>query len=253
MPRRRQHFIALFAALISWLQIFRGGRAFLVNNNADKAGRNMDAESRYGNYLSKRYNGSRHLGISGSRDVDTLGWGYGTHVTPLVTAVLRTKGDVLELGCGDFSTPILDAILGSLKTNRVLYSTDGNLHWLKEFSKLKAPFHKFRYVAALKNGEDPKLPLPKWMKKQWSVVLIDQSPAQRRRYDIKRLRPLTEVFVIHDTSAFVEHIYRLDKVISSFKYSFIYPRYTRSTTIVSDTIDVEAWFTLFGRESHGDL
>ena len=159
----------------------------------------------------------------------------------------------MELGCGDFSTPTLDAIIGSLRTNRVLYSTDGNLPWLKEFSKLKAPFHKFKYVAALKNGEDPKLPLPKWMKKQWSVVLIDQSPAQRRRLDIKRLRPLTEVFVVHDTSAFVEHIYRLEKVISSFKYSYVYPRYTRSTTIVSDTIDVEAWFTRVGKGFHSDL
>ena len=85
--------------------------------------------------------------------------------------------------------------------------------------------------------------LYKWMKKQWSVVLIDQSPAQRRRLDIKRLRPLTEVFVIHDTSAFVEHIYRLEKLFHHLNiHMFIHD--ILAQTIVSDTIDVEAWFTL---------
>ena len=115
--------------------------------------------------------------------------------------------------------------------------------WLKEFSSLETKWHKFKHVAALNNGQDPKLPLPKWMKRKWSVVLIDEAPAQRRRYDIKRLRPLTDVFVVHDTSEFVEHIYKLKKILSTFKYSYIYPRYTRSTTIVSDTIDVRKWFS----------
>ena len=52
-----------------------------INNNADKKYRNIEAEEKYGIYLSKKYEGSRHLGISGSRDVDSLGWGYGTHLT----------------------------------------------------------------------------------------------------------------------------------------------------------------------------
>ena len=57
----------------------------VLKTNADKKNRNMNAEEDYGKYLTKKYSGSRHMGLSGSRDVDSLGWGYGTHLTPLVT------------------------------------------------------------------------------------------------------------------------------------------------------------------------
>ena len=233
--------IIITCKIMMIIQVNAGGK-MKVKTNADKKNRNMNAEEEYGKYLTKKYSGSRHMGLSGSRDVDSLGWGYGTHLTPLVTAVLRTKGDVLELGTGDFSTPILDSIISTFSGSRKLYSTDGNLPWLKEFANLETSWHIFKHVDVFDNGKNAKLPLPKWMKRKWSVVLIDQSPAQRRRYDIKRLRKLTEVFVVHDTSEFVEHIYKLKKILSKFKYSYIYPRYTRSTTIVSDTIDVRKWF-----------
>jgi hypothetical protein len=57
---------------------------------------------------------------------------YGTHIAPLLTAVLATDGPVLELGCGDFSTPLLHAICA--KQNRLLVSTDTDKAWLELFN-----------------------------------------------------------------------------------------------------------------------
>jgi hypothetical protein len=45
---------------------------------------------------------------------------FGTHTTPLVTAIMHTSGPVLEMGCGDYSTPMLHAILA--KQGRFLLS-----------------------------------------------------------------------------------------------------------------------------------
>lgn len=47
---------------------------------------------------------------------------WGTHQTPLISAVMHTKGPILELGCGDFSTPLLHAICST--NQRMLLSTD---------------------------------------------------------------------------------------------------------------------------------
>ena len=35
---------------------------------------------------------------------------YATHLEALINAALASKGDILELGCGDYSTPILSAV-----------------------------------------------------------------------------------------------------------------------------------------------
>ena len=32
---------------------------------------------------------------------------FGTHMVPLINAVINTTGDVFEMGCGDYSTPLL--------------------------------------------------------------------------------------------------------------------------------------------------
>jgi len=52
----------------------------------------------------------------------TNGWGYGTHIGPLTTAVMNTAGPVFEMGCGDFSTVILEYICRSQK--RYLLTTN---------------------------------------------------------------------------------------------------------------------------------
>ena len=60
------------------------------------------------------------------------GSGYGTHITPLVAAVLATDGDVYEFGCGDYSTPLLHTLLDFMKCagrNGNIWSFDSDKEW----------------------------------------------------------------------------------------------------------------------------
>jgi hypothetical protein len=210
------------------------------NGNNDKDRKRSQTEQLYADYISSKYKGSRHMGPDGPRNA--FNWDYGTHATPLLTSVLSTTGDVLELGCGDFSTPMLDTVLSKMP-GRNLYTAEGDAEWLTQFQNLESSWHIFKNVPAFQMSASSKSPLPKWMRRKWGLVFVDQAPADRRRRDVKRLRKMTDVFVFHDTSSFVEHIYKLKELLSSFKYSYTYPRYLRTTTIVSDTIDVAKWFT----------
>ncbi len=165
---------------------------------------------------------------------------WGTHQTPLITAVMHTNGPILELGCGDFSTPLLHAICSV--NQRTLISADADSKWLRLFLDLETAWHTFVYVPVF---ESPKNPQPnKWDEvgndTHWSVVFIDHAPGKRRVVDIQRLRSHTDIFVVHDTDAFFYYGYQ--KILPSFKYRYVYRRYKKQTTVVSDTIDVAEFF-----------
>ena len=221
------------------LVILAAFNIIIGSGSTSKRARSLD-EQRYAEAITSEYQGSRHMGPDGPRDA--WNWDYGTHPTPLLTAALSTTGDVLELGCGDFSTPMLDTVISKMPGRR-LFTAEGDMKWLQQFKNLESPWHIMKNVPAFQMSASPKKPLPKWMKREWGLVFVDQAPGERRRRDIKRLRKLARVFVVHDTSQFVEHIYKLEDTLSSFKYRYTYPRYLRTTTIVSDHVDVRKWFS----------
>ncbi|GEM_PF-1185328 len=156
---------------------------------------------------------------------------YGTHMTPLFTAVVNTDGPVLELGCGDFSTPMLHALCSVKK--RFLLSAESNKNWQKLFFDLKREWHKFKYVSSVQDWANVGSGI------NWSVVLVDHAPGEQRIVDIERLRPNTEIFVIHDTE---DPVYGYEPLLSTFKYKYTYKRYNTTTMLVSDVIDVAALF-----------
>jgi len=156
---------------------------------------------------------------------------YGTHMPALITAVVNTTGPVLELGCGDFSTPLLHAICSVKK--RFLFTTESNRQWMNYFLDLACDWHQFQHVPSFNSWDEIGSGL------QWSVVFVDHAPKERRVMDIVRLRPYTEIFVVHDTEI---ADYRFEPVFATFKYKYVYKRYDITTTLVSDTIDVVALF-----------
>ena len=170
---------------------------------------------------------------------------WGSHQTPLITVVMNTDGPILELGCGDFSTPLLHVICSV--NQRTLVSADAgrepdpNKKWLRLFLDLKRPWHQFIYVPVFENPKKPQA--HRWdhvgNDTHWSVVLIDHAPGHRRGTEIQRLRSHTDIFVVHGT----EHAYKgYRSILPSFKYRFDYMRYRKRTTVVSDTIDVAKFF-----------
>ena len=168
------------------------------------------------------------------------GWGYGTHLTPLITAVLNTEGPVFEMGCGDFSTVNLHQICKT--QNKYLLSTDTSKEWLSHFLDLKSDMHELVHVPVYDDDwqTNPKPHL--WDdigNQKWGVVFIDHRPGERRKIDIERFSNLADIIVVHDTE---EMGYQYEDVLSKFTYRYDYKRYRPYTTLVSNTIDVSQFF-----------
>lgn len=166
---------------------------------------------------------------------------FGTHMAPLITSVMNTDGPIFEMGCGDYSTPILHAICE--KQQRKLLSTDTSNEWLNLFIDLTSTYHKFEYVPVYEDDWE-KNPKPElWDKvgnQNWGVVFIDHRPGERRKDDIKRFQNSADIVVVHDTET---ESYRYESVFNLFKYRYDYKRYSTYTTIVSNKIDVSKLFT----------
>lgn len=163
------------------------------------------------------------------RNVNTAFYG-GTHMSPLITAVMNTCGPVVELGCGDFSTPLLHAICSTQK--RYLLSLDNDAKWLNHFLDLENDFHVIKYTPKM-------LDFLKHNNQHWSVVFVDQAPGEERAISMELLKNHTDIFVMHDSET---QCYGYSRILTGFKYVYIYERYNVTTTIASNIIDVKKWF-----------
>ncbi len=155
---------------------------------------------------------------------------YGTHMAPLMTAVAATKGAVLELGCGDYSTPLLHAVCAA--TKRLLVSVEDNLPWLNVFIYMKRPWHQFIH---LQNASE-------WFSfgqnQNWSVVFIDQVDVPARAQNVRAFKDKAEIVVVHDS----ENAGWFGDAFSVYKYRYDYTVYMPHTTLLSNTIDVAQLF-----------
>ena len=166
---------------------------------------------------------------------------FGTHMAPLTTAVIHTNGPIFEMGCGDYSTPILHAICTAQR--RQLLSTDTSKEWINYFIDMENDFHKFVYVPVYDDDWSLNPKPEKWDEvgnQKWSVVFIDHRPGERRRVDIDRFKNISQIIVVHDTQ---HHGYEYETVFCKFKYRYDYKRYNVYTTLVSNFIDVSKLFT----------
>lgn len=165
----------------------------------------------------------------------------GTHMSFFLTAVAHTNGPILELGAGDYSTPLLHAVCSREK--RYLMTADTSMGLLCNFLDLQRSWHAFCYVPVYEDDLELNAKPERWDNVggeiDWSVVIVNHRPGERRVKDIERLRSRAEIFVIHDTQ---ERGYGYQSLIESFKYVFVDERYAIQTTLVSDTIDVSQFF-----------
>lgn len=165
----------------------------------------------------------------------------GTHMSFLLTAVAHTNGPILEMGAGDYSTPLLHAVCS--RDKRCVLSADTDRSLLFYFLDLQCNRHAFAYVPVYEDDWSLNPQPDQWDAVgagiHWSVVLINHRPGERRVKDIERLRPHTEIFVVHDTQ---EASYGYQPLLDSFKYKYVDERYATQTTMVSDVIDVTQFF-----------
>lgn len=103
---------------------------------------------------------------------------------------MDTTGPVLEIGCGKWSTPICAAFCKA--SEREFLSIDEDRRWAKPPTKF------VRYDDVL-----PRLAADG----DWSVVLMDHSPGERRPADALRFLGAAEYVVCHDYAKELEAAY----------------------------------------------
>lgn len=110
---------------------------------------------------------------------------YATHLEPLIEAALSVDGDILELGCGDYSTPLLSAVARKSGHRLVVNASDAT--WANRYTGI-AEVH-------IVNWE-------KWKPEgQYGLVFLDNelhSPG--RLAMLPGLSNIAKVVVMHDAS-----------------------------------------------------
>lgn len=159
------------------------------------------------------------------KDIDN----FSSHRNLLWEALEATKGlglPVLELGCGDGSSPFLKQYC--LENKLELFSYDFHAGWAAKYGSVHVT-----------NWEN----IP-WSK-DYGVVLIDHSPGSHRLIAIENLRHVI-IQIVHDSEPLGWNAsdYQVRPLFSKFKYQFDWVPGVHGdawTTALSNTINVSTW------------
>lgn len=152
-----------------------------------------------------------------------------THIPMLVRTFELSKGDVLELGTGYFSTTLLRWLCQM--AGRTLYSYESSNFWYQRAIKRPVPFHKVIKVSY--DWSEAKIERP------WGMAFIDHFPDERRWVEIKRLANWAEYLVIHDSNLSEIKHYGYEKIWDLFKYRYDYTKLNPNTAVVSNFHDLK--------------
>lgn len=108
--------------------------------------------------------------------------GTGSHLALLVQAIQQTEGPILELGAGEWSTPVLR----QLAFHREVVTVENSDEWRRHVGNLEGG--NLRMVPAL---------TPDLRDRHWGVVLVDNAPEIDRVPALDHLD--ADIFVTHDS------------------------------------------------------
>ncbi|CAF0983663.1 unnamed protein product [Brachionus calyciflorus] len=172
-----------------------------------------------------------------------LDYSYGSNSIPLVISALITNGNLVELGMGSFSTPLLHKI--SSDYNRQLVSIDTNQDWINRFIIYNTTknhrlyfYHDFNNFQQKFDTKFSKL----------GLVLVDHIYAGLRPIHAKYFANNTEIVIVHDAEKRSDTFYLYEKnnnIRAFFKYACKFSLYQNfektsyiSTLILSNFIDL---------------
>jgi hypothetical protein len=153
---------------------------------------------------------------------------YSTHLPVLMQAVSKTSGDVLELGAGLFSTPVLHWLVAA--KGRKLISLDNDPKFYDWAKPLADKYHR---IACVESWDDA------WIDRPWDVVLVDHSPDERRIVEIQRLKDFAKYLIIHDSNGRYEKNYHYSRIYPLFKYHLDFNGAEPSTTVLSNLVSLK--------------
>lgn len=189
-------------------------------------------------------NPNKHILKYVSLPLDT---GYGSNAIPLVISALMTQGDMLELGMGMFSTPILSKI--AIEYKRKLISVDTEKNWVDKFIGYNSTeLHKIYLMSDYRE-------LSQYGRNSsWGIVLVDHFYATARSLDVISFANNSQIVLAHDAEKMYDAMYRYDvnKVTSYFKYGCKFSLFREpsrklyiSTIILSNFIDLNSFKPIF--------
>jgi len=155
--------------------------------------------------------------------------GYGSHQPALIHLLNTiTKGNVMEFGMGDDSTPLMHLICE--KQNRNLLSIDSDKAWFDKFTEYKSEKHKmfiFDVDKILKKEYD-------FFNKKYSIVFVDAAPQEIRQPFIELIKKNADYILAHDTE---QKCYSYD--FSSFKYVYHFDKVRKQTSLLSNIDEID--------------
>jgi len=187
---------------------------------------------------------------------------FGTHQALLVAAMLETQGPILEMGGGNYSTPLISAFANSQRREAHTIETGPAMYqFLKRFS---TPFHKIWPVSGYDFAVDGRfLPRADTTRAQyiaiqadflrdfckahpqpWSVVFIDQAPGYLRGPAIEHFADAAEFIVTHDTELVEPYGF---ECLSTFRHRWESRLHVPHTTIVSNVRPCDRFASLLAQ------
>lgn len=152
---------------------------------------------------------------------------YATHISLLAEMVILAcqKPDqrILEIGAGEYSTPLLHRIGRAFKAKILTF--ENNSQWLERYKDLQTPWHELRFVQDWKNVKELDEPC--------ALAFVDHDPANRRIHEILRLKDLARYIVVHGS-----HKICMRPIYALFKYKYIDKRWNIWTTVFSNLEEI---------------
>lgn len=173
--------------------------------------------------------------------------GLGDFITfyPVLAAlVAKSTGPILELGCGDGSTPMLH--LTSIACGRKVVTAETDPKWMAKYENYHSPLHEFHLISQKDSIIRNDSSYYRWQagwdawdrieKDNWGVALVDQAPGECRTSTIKRLKGRCDYIVAHDSEEDYEvgTNYSYKTVMPLFNYIWEWRRFRPYTLVLSD-------------------
>lgn len=143
----------------------------------------------------------------------------------LVRVLFMSEGDVVELGAGPNSTPLLHWVCKSMNRRLISYENDPEYYnYARQFQS------KLHRIILVNNWDEIDT------RTHRGLLFIDHGPSKRRGTDIVRFKDSADYIVIHDTEA-KEHY---DDVWRHFKHIYTWKESRPWTSVVSNFKDLSA-------------
>lgn len=159
---------------------------------------------------------------------------YGSHMPILARIMDLTRGPVLELGMGLFSTPLLHTMCHLQQ--RELVSYDNDPVWFQENKKWESEYHKVHFVTETETTSGWENVYLEHI--HWGVALVDHKPAKRRMAEMKRLANCANFLVVHDSEQGANKFFKYHWATPLYKYRYDYTNLVPNTMILSNYVDV---------------